>query len=413
MKISLIKKLFLLSILLLAISCQKKDNSSGVTSLLPNDSLLIIDIDNAEQISPIEYSKFFSKAKAILLDNKDECLIGHINKMQVWKDFFIILDSHISESVFIFNKEGHFIRKIGGIGHGVGEYVSVNDFTIDEDHEAILLLDRTSQKVITYNLNTGEYIQSINLNRRTYIRSYHLYYDKDLYTDTYFQTPSKSNFLLQKIDIETAEQKEKYLNVNNYNKGWNNLYYIENSAFSPTEHKNKVYFIQQFMDTLMVIQDNKLYPYAAIKCKSFINQKDISSINKNRGNEFPLNELMTKNKIWNIQDVIEHENYLFFKCWKNFFQVYVLYNKKNKQAFLFYAQKNDILHKKEIKQEIPQQYLACNKEGVYTYITMDNLSLFVSYAKEGLFSLTSEEIEKIKLLTENANPVIIYYEYKK
>lgn len=153
-------------VVLFVSSCSTSNLESGLTSIASNDSLLVIDIDNANKKSVVYYSEFFSRVSVIILESDIECLIGHIDKMKTWNDFIFILDSNIGGSLFVFNRKGKFVRRIGGFGQGIGEYASVNDFTIEISTGLIYLLDNTLQKVNVYNLETGVYVKSIDFNKK-------------------------------------------------------------------------------------------------------------------------------------------------------------------------------------------------------------------------------------------------------
>lgn len=404
---------FILFVVFFLSSCNTSSLEFGMTSIATNDSLLIIDVDNANKKNVVYYSEFFSRVSAIILESDVECLIGHIDKMQTWNDFIFILDSNIGKSLFVFNRKGEFVRRVGCIGQGVGEYASVNDFTIEISTGLIYLLDNALQKINVYCLETGNFVKSISLNKKIYIRSFHLYCNNGLYTDAYFYDSSKLNYLLQKIDTTKKENNEKYLTVDEYNKGWSNLFYIENTAFYESDSKDKVYFIQQFMDTIIAIKNNEIFPYAVVKSKDFISKEDLYSMGKNIGNQFPLDEITKKNKIWCIRDLVEHNNYLYFRCWKKNYQLSVLYDNVKKQTYVIGFEKNDILYDKDVKKGINQRFANYDSKGVYVFIRNEDISVFSEYAKENLLLLSAEQLCEVMTLKEDSNPVILYYEFKK
>ena len=123
----------------------------------------MINVDDAQELMMKKYSDFFSSVHLIILDNTPQALLGSINKMEVVEDLLVMLDVEIARSVFVFDRNGSFIRKIGSFGQGPGEYLGVYDFTFDEGHNNIMLLDSWSQKIHVYHLQTGDYARSITL----------------------------------------------------------------------------------------------------------------------------------------------------------------------------------------------------------------------------------------------------------
>ena len=46
-------------------------------------------------------------------------------------DYIVVMDSEITETVLVFDKEGRFLHRIGQIGQGPGEYIDITDSSID------------------------------------------------------------------------------------------------------------------------------------------------------------------------------------------------------------------------------------------------------------------------------------------
>jgi hypothetical protein len=173
----------------LIIGCSKK-GKNALSPVKSNDSLLVINVDDVQEAMMKKYSDFFSDVHPIILDNTSQALLGMLSKMEVVDSLLILLDIGVAKSAFVFNHQGDFIRKIGSLGQGPGEYLGVYDFTIDPVHKNIMLLDSWSQRIHVYNLQTGEYIRSITLKGERSAketRSYHICYrDSTIYADASF-----------------------------------------------------------------------------------------------------------------------------------------------------------------------------------------------------------------------------------
>src|SRR5690606_3193498 len=63
---------------------------------------------------------------------------------------FFVLDKNVSVQLFVFDSAGKFIYKINNHGRGFGEYLSLDDFDIDESGN-IYIHDLQSRKIIIYN----------------------------------------------------------------------------------------------------------------------------------------------------------------------------------------------------------------------------------------------------------------------
>ena len=91
---------------------------------------LLIDLDKIK-ISDNDFlsSTLFKGIKIIPLETNESCLIGQIHKIRVFDPYILICDLRIG-SLFVFGMDGRFIRQIGSIGQGPGEFAQMGDFTI-------------------------------------------------------------------------------------------------------------------------------------------------------------------------------------------------------------------------------------------------------------------------------------------
>ena len=86
-------------------------------------------------------SSLVKECQFIPLELTDKSVIGNIDKVLMADTLLFVMDSRISGGVFVFNiKNGTFIRKIGDIGNGHGEYHELYDMAIDTATQSIFLL---------------------------------------------------------------------------------------------------------------------------------------------------------------------------------------------------------------------------------------------------------------------------------
>lgn len=387
------------------------DNFTSITPICKNDSLLIIDIDHSVKSESINYSDFYSNVQATILECDTNVLIGYIDKLEAYNDYLIVLDVNYSKGVFVFDKSGNFIHKIGSIGQGVGEYVGVTDFTIDHDG-FLYLLDNWSQKINVYKLSNGTFVKSLKINENGYVYSYHVYKNSNFYVDSYFPKSLKNAYLLHRIDDKLGYNKNQYLSVNDYNNSWTNIDYVENNAFYKSSI-NSAFFIQQFMDTIIKIKNDSVYPFAVIKSKNYITKKDVENVKEIGGGGFSsISELFSKNVIWNVRDIRICNDYLFFRCWEYNSQICILYDMIKKTTYKIMYEKNDLLFQDSVMSGVPLKYLSSNEYGSYFCVRTEDIEMLVAYAKENMLLLPQKQLEEIKELSDDSNPVIIYYEYK-
>ena len=93
----------------------------------------------------------------IKLDSSDP--IGTINKMIVTKDKIFILDAHIAQRIFVFDKTGKLLYRIKNKGRGPKEYLSIHDMQIDTVRNEILVNDALARSYLYFSINDGAFLR--------------------------------------------------------------------------------------------------------------------------------------------------------------------------------------------------------------------------------------------------------------
>jgi len=104
-------------------SKQKFNTASSVSLTGRNPQSLSVNIDNCIMSEKrIYYSDLFKRVRTIILETNKDVRIGDVTSIQVYGDEIYISDIVKSMGIFVFNKEGRYIRRIGKSGQGPGEY---------------------------------------------------------------------------------------------------------------------------------------------------------------------------------------------------------------------------------------------------------------------------------------------------
>lgn len=129
-------------------------SNNGIIS----DGCTSLEVDNEADIA--RYSDLVdTNVRIIKLETTPQSLIGRINKIVVQDEYIFIADTELSKALFIFDRKGKFLGKVGDRGEGPTEYYDVSDFTIDVDQGKIILLDLTGRKLNFYTLE-GRFLHS-------------------------------------------------------------------------------------------------------------------------------------------------------------------------------------------------------------------------------------------------------------
>jgi hypothetical protein len=129
---------------LLFFSCGPANNSSTESVVLTGNISEELVLDD-----------LFEGFEYISLETLKESIFGEIRKLIIYDNRFYIHDSQLKK-IFVFQADGTFVRTIGKIGRGAGEYTHLEDFAIDEENNRIIILGYPST-VYVYDID-GNYI---------------------------------------------------------------------------------------------------------------------------------------------------------------------------------------------------------------------------------------------------------------
>ena len=407
---------FALCLVALFTSCS---SSSNPTAEFRGEGIYVIDMDSAVR-NPDDacfYSILYKGIKTIFLETSESCLIGFISKMRVFDEHIFILDSRIAKSLFVFNREGRFVRKIGAIGGGPGEFTGIADFTINPDNKTVYTLDDNRQHINIYDISTGRYLRSINLE---YIsaRSRHFeYLGGKLYSDAYFFKHSPENYLLRVVNESSGKEESRHLNVMEYNKGFSNTNFVYNNVFQLQENGNLV-FVQRTMDRIIKITKDSIFSLVDIKGKNVLSTEDVKKAIENDPERW-LIDLRKTDKYCEIKNVIELDNRILFDYIGGRFLLKILFDKNTRETYIFNCCTNDLLirEKKDEYFRLPALTVGCRDTGGVYYLFSSTpyssmISEIIAAAKAGVFSPDLDKLEYLKNLETDANPVIFYHEFK-
>ena len=144
------KRLFVaLSFVLQIAVCRGGDDGS-----IANDfkGFTTYTIDLKKAIDSANILDYIDKSfcEAIVLESKDDFLIGKIQNIARRGDKIIIVDSQ-TKSIFLFDKNGKAISKIHRVGRARGDYVDIDGSYISDDK--IYISDAHQGRIVCYDFN--------------------------------------------------------------------------------------------------------------------------------------------------------------------------------------------------------------------------------------------------------------------
>jgi len=366
-----------------------------------------IDLDGEKETS-IPFSSYFKSVRTIILETGDDCLIGKIDELQVFDDYIFILDSNKAKGLFIFDKEGKFIRKIGNIGRGPGEYVELLDFTYDVKNCIVYLLVEAN-KVHKYQLD-GTYLNTLAIQGEGFFIKFIQYYNDKLYSTSIGWRSGKNDYLLYEIEPNEGKILSQALSIK-YNKGWNETYFFEHGKFFMAPTNNPPRYNQVFMDYIVSIGEN-ITPYIKLKSKYLTTEKDIEDFRGKDGMRINSINIAKSSKIFGVHCFFENENYVYFRL-AGGAMFAVIFDKKTKEVKLANRLNNDLIFNKNPIIFIGQ-FTFSDSNGAYEIWDTQTsaLSGFQRSLNNNDVVPDLDKLDELMKLEEDANPVIFFYEFK-
>jgi len=131
--------------------------------------LLEIPVDIDQNIS-LHLSEITEELTAIELELTDKSLINPdmIRRFLITPNNVILTEA---SKVLIFDMEGKFIRSIGSIGQGPGEFINIMNIAVDEKNNRLFIFSSQPGKFIWYEMS-GKFIKEYNL--RSIFKNYYI-----------------------------------------------------------------------------------------------------------------------------------------------------------------------------------------------------------------------------------------------
>ncbi len=131
----------------LFISCELNDNKEIGT--------IIFDLSGDQ---PVFLSEIADNVFLVKPETGDSSLLKKIRQIELFENHILIKDTR--PELFVFDKEGNFVRTIGKGGQGPGEYSYCLSFALDHINKHILL--KTNVGIMRYDLY-GNFIKKYDL----------------------------------------------------------------------------------------------------------------------------------------------------------------------------------------------------------------------------------------------------------
>lgn len=143
--------------------CQCHRKGSFATSVNVNGNQVIVcNISKITDSTIFPLSRIVDDCELIQLETSDSSLFERVYHVGI-SDNYIAIHSYGRHPIKLFNRKGKFIRNIGAIGRGPGEFTSLYGIQLDEPNYRIYLTPfARADNILTYDLD-GKFQQNIPL----------------------------------------------------------------------------------------------------------------------------------------------------------------------------------------------------------------------------------------------------------
>lgn len=148
------KGIVFLIVVLFGVACKSKSVQNRETHLGTGECMTInipkaIDFNGREMLDSLQLVK---------LEATENSLLGHVSKLKIYKDRIYVLDRRFAKTLFIFDLNGKFIKKIQNQGRGPREFISIMNFDIAYLRDELLIMDNFGHKFGFFDLE-GNYLR--------------------------------------------------------------------------------------------------------------------------------------------------------------------------------------------------------------------------------------------------------------
>ncbi|MDH8702524.1 hypothetical protein M2138_001890 [Dysgonomonadaceae bacterium PH5-43] len=375
---------FLLSLFCLY-SCTSNVNNEDIepqfveTKIKQNDSKLILDPPMKKGAANIE--SIVESSEIIPLETNSESLIGSIDDIKFDQELIFIADKRKTSTLFIYSKEGDFLRKIYRKGNAGEEYLSFDGFDLDVENKLIYILDGTRGSILVWDYQ-GNYVDKYNLpcnniNTFMYLNNGCFYIDFGFRQNAFIKD-APHNLVLYNTVTDSLENSFFPFDFDMFK-----LRILDNSIFYKQD--NKVFYKPLLSNNVFEIEKDSLNPILECDLDGF---------------EIPISSYYLTNKEFEKEQETKHyaqigkylnfENWIYTSIDRNTMSAHYFYNKETQQGFLdlsFVMNKNGFI--------APDIY-QCDDNSFCGWIMPEQLYLF----------------DPNTVLLQDDNPFLVIYNLK-
>lgn len=363
---------------------------SSCTSSFNKENIYNVNIDNSTTLVNEQLQERIRDIEIVPLGNS-EILIKNINNIKFYKDFIFILFGNKYKSLRIINSDGKMIASIDKIGRDRGNYMQVTDFTIDQNNKTLIVLDLFYKKIIEYNFN-GLFLKEKKLNfAATKIMSssdkFYFYTQK-----FHYKGVKDCEIIITNDEFSIRNELFEYVNEKPLRFETGNIFFKTNDG--------NLIISRVFRDTIYIIKNNTLKPFAILKIENEI------------PNKYTINKYL-------FREHANQYNYFYNNCFaSNDFLSFLIFKKTRIVPFFFNIHNMEVFnaYRFQLSENIKLGYpIACDGKSFYFKLLNSTAMEYRNELKNIFFNINNFMNETLlNMAITSGNDILIrvnFYKY--
>ncbi|ATA73706.1 hypothetical protein CGC49_10750 [Capnocytophaga sp. H4358] len=396
------KNIFILFCLVF-FSCQQSKKGTVVVWNNEGAETFVIDAVNKKSNQTTNLNDYIESCRVVPLETRKDALVNKIEKVIVANNkVYLHCDR---DKILIFEADtGKFINKIHAVGQGPEEYTEITDFAIEKRTNNICTYDERKHKVIKYTAD-GRFINAV----RTKFHGLNIYSVNDsiyaVYDDINILTSEKSDLLLVNNDFSKLEELYFPHQERFYNRAPEKSNYSKHHYFNT--YDDRTYITPSIYHYTYEIIGTKLKP----KYNFDFGDKNIEPTD----DIFFTEDLVDSGKVFGV-NYYENSRTLFVEYGLNMTRHFLYIDKETKNQVFMLG--------KDWKNMPLLYYIFTGKivravnEDEDTFMTLtwfgeDDFIKNNEHFLNATDSLYLPEIDKLRKVKSDDNPVLIFFRMKK
>lgn len=328
------------------------------------------------------------EVKYVPLETKEESLFHEMSKVISRNNHFYIFDRK-GKSIFVFDGNGLFIKKIHSVGSGPEEYIEPSDIDVD-DLGNIYVSDNATQRILIFPESQNGVVSTINVER---------YFGEFAVAD--------SNFIYLSDVVANGKMNIKLARFNRYNK---QLDILEESNLDNTgkltrfakhyfyRSNRNIYYYKRFSPYIQHISGAEVTKDIEIQSKWFPTKDKIAQWNA----EGMLSMMADMKYIRDISACYETDN-TFFIVSQTTPSLYTIIDKKTRNICNTYSF-ND--------KRLDNCIHVLSSDGKYYVSSCLPTSKNITSILSGHTPTDSVSLKRIESLSEDSNPILVLFRFE-